>query len=299
MTNTLRKKTRVKDLPLKGAVLGVLLLLLLSCGGSGGEVCECLPGTANLTVVGTGIQKQNSSSTVSMIGGTVTLTKAFLSLSKIHFLQNGEVSGEESFRSPFLLDIIQSDPEVPETANTSVGEVTLKSLQFRINDLDDRNHDGIVDGDQQPVNITIIDSGLVGKSILLQGSINTEGQPPINFTFTTDLTVRVLIPFVNPVPVVTGQRASFLLAVDLAKMFNSIDTDPTKTSVIELRDAATISGGVLDPKVANGAETIAQAIEGAISKSLNLFIDNNGNGLPDPGELIGDESLMTITPVSD
>lgn len=286
---------------LKVLLLGILSLILVSCGGESTSECSCIPVEAELTLLVQGGQRDTSSSDVSVpiSGANITLTKALLNLNKVIMTREGAPSDESSSHNPYLLDVLQSDPEVPESTEIFPGTGKMVSLQFWIDDLDDRDQDGIVDGDQQPVNVAMSESTLTGKSILIQGSIEVEGEAPVSFTFTTDLTERVRIPFINTLSIDFGGVVPLLLILDFAEVFNQIDTDPSKTAAQELRDASLTSGGSLDPKTANGGEAIAQAIEGGINQAITLYLDENSNDVPEQNELIGDESLITIEAVSD
>lgn len=296
-------KREEKRFQLRSVLLGLLWVTLVSCGEEGvGPKCSCAPRTTALTIIAPGIQKEkNSSVHIPIVGGDLNLSKAFLSLDKVHFPLQGINVSEDAFRGPLLLDIIASDPLVLGEADISTGEGLMESLQFWINDLDDRNQDGMADADQQPINIPggSAEPAIVGKSVLFQGSIRIDGESPVLFTFKTDLTERIKIPLTSPIPVKIGEVIQFLLAVDLAEIFNGIDNDPARSAAVELRDAAVASGGLLDSKVTNGGEKVALAIEGAIGRNLRLFYDKNGDGTPEPDELIGDQNRMTITPTSD
>lgn len=286
------------------ALLGVLLLTLASsCGGNEKEkeVCDCLPGSADLSLIGKGIPVESPSpASISVTGGNITFSETLMVLKEVELILEGDGGVRRESLGSVLMDIIHSNAKVPETIQITTGTATLVALRFTIDDLDDKDHDGSVDINQQPSDVSESEySDMIGKSIFLQGTINLEGEAPVEFTFKTDLSSRAEIPFSRSVLISNGPTGHLLVMVDLAKIFNSIDTDPTKGSVIELRDAALSSGGLLDPKVTNGGEIIARAIEEAIGHSFSVFNDENGNGLPEPNELINDGTTLISTPVVD
>lgn len=250
-----------------------------------------------------------STVTVSIDGGGVTITKALIVFSEIDFKHEGE-GKEDDFEvtGPFLLRMVGSGTIPDEITGIEVPAGNFDEIRFRIDDLDDKNLDGDVGDstDEAPVNVSlevVQTSGLVGKSILIQGSVTPTGGSAVNFTFTTDLDEKVRVPFTAAgLPTISsGQVLDFLVAIDFKKVFNSVNADQAgaTSSAQEIHDAAVASGGALDPDTSlpQSARNVAKAIEDAIDDSIDLFNDKDNDDLPDPDEDIGD--VVTGTPASD
>src|SRR3569832_414385 len=265
---------RVKDI-----FWGLFLFVFVACSQTGGEECDCPPSFVKIRAISTPAQNSQGSPsiTITVAGGNVILSKGLVKFINLNVAEPPERMGGSG--GPYLLNIIPPNLNLPENeVQIAYGSADITGLSFWIADLA-----------QGPVNTTP-DPAMVGKRVLLQGVVNLDNGEAANFTLESSMASMVEIPFKNPVPVVLRVDYPFLISFDLAKVFNSIDVDPSKTTAQEIRDAALVAGGQLDPQMNNGAKAVSQALEEALIPSMNVYYDKNGNAVPEASEEIGDQT---------
>lgn len=215
-------------------------------------------------------------------GAKVCLKTAYVVFNEIELEQESPPTGspDELELGPFVVDLIGIPNDgIPGNIPVSVPTGKFDKIKFKIDDLDDKDNNGQLNGnDDIPKNVSVanVPAGLVGRSLLITGSATDGTGAHKEFTFKTDIEARITVPFTASVL----DGSTLITFFDLSTGFSNL----AFTNITPTMDAL-----FNNVKCSDAGLDASHKLACDIAKNINLFQDVNNDDIAENTEKEGDD----------